>query len=172
MGQIFKDSPSINNYWEEKLQKFPSDINFFYLESKEDIDLVSTKEQHMYTFALNPKWIVAKYKTSDTASRDFIQSFHMALYDVLEKKLKVSHEGDLLSKVKFIANDSAQLDKLKEFCHKIKSQIPDMVSGYNFKAKSYDERKNLQEKIEKYVFFQNLEDKLEDKTNKGSKVKI
>ena len=142
------------------------------MESKESTELVSTKDNYMHTFSLNYKWIITYKKTSATAAREFAQVFHMALYDVLEQKLEINHEGDLLTKVKFIVNTKDQLDKLKNFCTKITHEIPDMIVSFNFKGKIYDERKKIQEKIEKFYLFHILDEKLGDKPNKVSKVKI
>ena len=179
MGDSFKKSASICNYWETKLKSFPQTVSEQFYNKKEIISLFEEKHKHMYEIKLNPEWFVSEFKISNRTSSDFIRMLNFILPELINenfKKLFVVHKLDDSSNNSFsfkvLTDTEEQMESVKTFSRKILEQMPFIVENHDM-TKDYSVQKSqLKLLLEKCVFINTLNKNLPEKEVSVKKMKI
>lgn len=179
MGDSFKKSALICNYFESKLKSFPQTVSEQFYNKKEIISLFEEKHKHMYEIKLNPEWFVSEFKISNRTSSDFIRMLNFILPELINenfKKLFVVHKLDNSSNNSFsfkvLTDTEEQMESVKTFSRKILEQMPFIVENHDM-TKDYSVQKSqLKLLLEKCVFINTLNKNLPEKEVTVKKMKI
>ena len=179
MGNSFKRSASICNYWETKLKSFPQTVSEQFYNKKVSIPLFEEKQKHMYQTSLNPEWFVSEFKISNKSSQEFIKIFNHTLLDVVienfAKQFDVNKEGNNLDtdfSLKFLTNTQEQMESVKLFSKKIIEQMPFIFKNHNMTKEYFEQKTQLKLLLEKCVFINTLDKNLHEKEVTIKKMKI
>ena len=180
LGEHIETSGTIKIFWNEKINLFPNDIAQQYNNTKTQISWGSSSSSYLYSFALNPEFIVEKSNITQNQALYFRGTFHSALSDFLTKNfngktLSLNGDGQYFNAgINIVFMEPSDIEKVMAFDNVLKNNIESLVSSYCKKDGNSQISDLLEEYFKKLNFAFELDKTLANKepVKKSNRMKI
>lgn len=172
-----KNNGTIKLFWDDKINLFTPDVAKKHNSEKTEISWGESSSSYLYSFKLNPEFIVEKSHLTQNQSLYFRGTFHSAISNFLCKNFNgstVSLNGGTYYSVHVIFNDLIDKNRASAFCDLVTNNIEHIITSYCKKESNSNINEQLNEYFKKLNLAFELDKKLEsrEKTTKPIKNKI
>lgn len=111
MGETISKNGDLKSFWDEKLKKFP--LNVQHEHHKRNITINPFLEQtgHYYKFIINPEFVIEKSQCSQSKAYNFCSVLHSTLGDFISQTFKSSNEVKESNTSSVSFNFSSEIEK-------------------------------------------------------------
>ncbi len=163
-----KKNGTIKLFWDDKINLFTPDVVKKHNSEKTEISWGESSSSYLYSFKLNPEFIVEKSHLTQNQSLYFRGTFHNAISDFLSKNFNgslVSLNGGTYYSVNIIFDDLSDKNRASAFCDLVKNNIDHIIATYCKKESNSNINEQLNEYFKKLNLAFELDKKLESKEN-------
>jgi hypothetical protein len=133
MGDSIIKNAVVKRFWEEKLVKFPKEIQDNYNNSKVSINPFTDSVNYHYIFQINRQYVIEQSQVAETKADAFNRVFHNALSNLISSNFKSKKRlMENNPSVEFLFSDIDERDKVQQFCNLIIKDISSIIKGANF----------------------------------------
>ncbi len=177
LEDVISKNGTIKNFWEEKISLFTSDVIKKHNNEKTELPWGTSSSTYLYSFQLNPEFIVEKTHITQNQALYFRGTFHNAIADFISKNFNgelANLNGGTYYSVNIIFSELDNKTRAEAFCETIKSNIEHIVTTYCKKETNPNLSEQLKEHFKKLNLAFDLDKKLNQKgqTHKPIKNKI
>lgn len=150
MGDMISNNGAFKTIWEEKIQKFPDEIQKEYKNKSIAIVPWFEQEKYYYKFELNHQYVIKKTSCSKTDALDFCRVLHNTVNLFITSKLKLGNtlrESSNESAIGYTFDSAEKREEAKHLFNMLGQDIDSLIKPL-ISLTDYHER---QEKIEKYL---------------------
>jgi hypothetical protein len=173
MGEFIRKSAVMKIFWEEKITKFPKEIQQKYQQENIVITPWVQESNYYYKFKINPQYVIEKGNVPQSKAENFCRVLHNAIGDFVSDEFKTSIQirENSNNSVSFNFDSQQERDDVENFCKSIGHDIDSLIKSFNHNDSYHNQSLQIDNYLDKLYLATSLNKELSIKNSPTSVTK-